>query len=276
MTKRGNESYLSQVRRFANDETREYLWRDLAIELVPALAYGLLYGWSVSGLVHGVLGFLVLFVAAYLVHFAHAPRALHQRLLANYESALYQLAKEKSRNAEARLVGRIDCLEYEVNWDLENYRIIKDRPLTLKMSVTILTTLWNDTPAGTTVSGFSLWVSWDGGESCARPLPIEGYSIQRTIPRSDGEWGFETIDEPLVGFPSTIEITNRNHQSGAVRFFARSMPSESHDEAMLRNDVKWRLYAHDRKQQRHLIYQGTFEGLRECGSVIQNNNFLWA
>jgi hypothetical protein len=276
MTQPGSESYLSQVRRFATEKTREYLWRDLAIELVVALGYGLLYGWTLSGLVHGLVAFLVLFVAAYLVHFARAPSALHQRLQADYESVRRQIAEEKSKNAEARLVGRIDCLECEVNWDLENYATIKNRPLTLKLTVTMLITLWNETPAGTTVSGFSLVASWDGGESCARPLPIEGYSIRRTIPRSDGEWGFETSDEPLVGFLSTVEITNRNHQSGALRFFARSMPSESNDEARVRNDIKWRLYAHDRKQQGHLIYQGAFQGLRECGSVIQSNKFLWA
>src|SRR5260370_12056630 len=74
------QPYLSRVRKYANDETREYLWRDLAIETVAAILYGLLYGWTISGFVHGVLAFGVLFIAAYLIHLGHAPRALDKKL----------------------------------------------------------------------------------------------------------------------------------------------------------------------------------------------------
>lgn len=177
---------------------------------------------------------------------------------------------------EPKLAGRVDCLDLDVDWDLELYGLDEAMPLKLKVTFALNVTLWNETQAATTVSGFSLLLLWQGGRNQADKLPVEGYSVQRSFPRSEpGEWGYEVRSEDLVAFPSNIEITNSNHTDGWLRFLARHIPAEAGNNAVLRKDVTWELYAHDRKGNAHKIYEGTWD-LQPCGSIERNDEFVFS
>ena len=62
-----------------------------------------------------------------------------------------------------------------------------------------------------------------------------------------------------------------------LRFLARAIPSapESSDERpIVRDDVIFKLEALDRKRERHKIYEGTWNGLPECGSVERDREYF--
>jgi len=173
----------------------------------------------------------------------------------------------ESFSSQPKLAGRIDCLDHDIAWDLEHYGLDQAMPLKLKVTFALNVTLWNETSAGTTVSGFSLWLLWQNGQYQADALPVEDHAVQRSYPRSEPlEWGYEVRSEPLVAFANNVEITNRNHANGWLRFLARDTPSEAGDNAVLRRDVTWKLYAHDRKGHAHKIYEGTWD-LPPGGSI---------
>jgi hypothetical protein len=87
-TSQPERSYLTRLRIYASDETREYLWRDLPIEAVGAIGWGVLQGgWTLTGLAHGAIAFVILFIVAYFVHFANAPRVLDRECRQRLASA---------------------------------------------------------------------------------------------------------------------------------------------------------------------------------------------
>ncbi len=182
----------------------------------------------------------------------------------------------KDDNAQPTLVGRIDCLEVDIDWDTELFGVHEENKCLLKASFTLRVALWNESAAPTTISGFQLRVLWEGGHDLAAELPVENYSVRYSIPRSE-EWGREMKCRRLVAFRQDVEITNTNHQTGDLRFLARAIPSasESSDERpIVRDDVIFRLEALDRKRERHKIYEGTWNGLPECGSVERDREYF--
>ena len=206
--------------------------------------------------------------------FIEAPRTLYF----NAEKRLLELStllqSEKAKNAAPELAGRVDCLEVDVKWDLENYGIDEKEKLTLKAVFTLKVTVWNDSIAPTTVSGFLLDLLWDGGGYLADPLPVEPYLVRQSVPRSEGdEWGYEKRLVPLVAFPNDVEITTSNHATGWLRFLTRGTPAVTSETPDFRNDVTWRLRALDRKGREHGIYQGKWD-LPPCGS-IERNEPVW-
>jgi hypothetical protein len=179
----------------------------------------------------------------------------------------HELVAERAWNKEPKLAGWIDCLEHDAGWDIERFGVDEEDAMHLKVCFTLAVTLSNHSTAATTVSGFTLDILWAGREYRADWLPVSNYSVKRGIPRSDfDEWGYETISSPLTAFPDNVEITNRNHQSGWLRFLARRIPPRSADSATLHKDATLRLCALDRKGQPHTIYEGTWD-LPPCGSI---------
>src|SRR6266404_2780590 len=150
----------------------------------------------------------------------------------------HELLAEKAKNIEPKLGGRIDCSDHDVGWDVERFGVDEEGEMHLKVCFTLAVTLWNHSAAATTVSGFTLDVLWAGREFRADWLPVSNYSVKRGIPRSDfDQWGYETMSTPLTAFPDNVEITNRNHQSGWLRFLARRIPPRSADSATLHKDA---------------------------------------
>jgi hypothetical protein len=183
------------------------------------------------------------------------------------------IADRYQTNGAPKLVGRIDCLEVDVNWDTEHFGVDQENECLLKVVFTLSATLLNESAASTTISGFQLRVLWTNGDTGAAVLPVEEYAVRYSIPRSE-EWGYEARLRRLVGFRQNVEITNTNHQSGDLRFLARGIPSapESTDEKpIIRDDVSIRLEALDRKLERHKIYEGTWHGLPDCGSIERHH-----
>lgn len=102
-------SYLGELRRYADSETRAYLRRDLPIEIMGASLYGILQGgWTVAAMWHGFLGFLMFFVAAYFIHFLNAPSELDKRRREQIRAAHALL--ENVENKRPEIVGEIKAV----------------------------------------------------------------------------------------------------------------------------------------------------------------------
>lgn len=231
---------------------------------------------SLSAATIGLVGLLTTLLILFLFHWVSVSRSMDEKLRGKVGETFTALQGEKAKNAEPKLAGRINCLDHDIAWDLENFGLDEAMPMKLKATFALNVTLWNETPAATTVSGFSLCVFWRNEQRQADKLPVEGYSVQRSFPKSEAlDWGYEVRSEPLVAFPNNVEITDRNHTDGWVRFLAREIPSESVDKAVPRRDVTWKLYAHDRKGQVHKVYEGTWD-LPPCGNIERNDKFLFA
>jgi hypothetical protein len=199
--------------------------------------------------------------------FVEAPTNLYIKVNSKLANTCQLLEDEEARNAAPKLAGQIDCLDHDAGWDVEMFGVDEEGAMHLKVCFTLAVTLWNHSAAATTVSGFTLDVLWAGREFHADWLPVANYSVKRGIPRSDFDaWGYETISSPLIPFPDDVEITNRNHQSGWLRFLARRIPPRSADSATLHKDATLRLCALDRRGQAHPIYEGTWD-LRPCGLI---------
>jgi hypothetical protein len=237
------------------------IWPTLTHETVPEWLAE--HGWPrLLTLVECWLGAVAVIAIVIIVRSYLTTRRVHDDAMADH----YQT------NAAPKLAGRVDCLEVEVSWDTEHFGIDQENKCLLKVTLTLRATLLNESSASTTISGFQLHVLWKGGHVLATELPVENYSVTRSIPRSDGEWGYEPVSRRLLPFRKDIEITKTNHQEGDLRFFARAIPSapESTDERpIVRDDVIFRLEALDRKRGRHKIYEGTWNGLPECGSIVR-------
>ena len=108
-------TYLSRVRRYASNETREFLWRDLAIEGVAAFLWGLSQGgWSSNGFYQGFVGFLILFVVFYIVHLGHAPRALDLARAVQIDALVEDLGITKDLLIEEYLFALLNDLNLAV------------------------------------------------------------------------------------------------------------------------------------------------------------------
>lgn len=131
ITPASEPSYLSRLRKYASDETREYLLRDLAIEALAAMLYGLLIGGlTLSAAAHGLIAFAILFVVVYVVHFGHAFGALdkqgrealatadakHQKLLAEKQAVVGVTAEP---NIERRSVEIVPACRDEQGFIIE-------------------------------------------------------------------------------------------------------------------------------------------------------------
>lgn len=272
---------LSNSRRYfelARYTTRQHDKVELMAGAVVGIFAAILVGattWFFT-LLSGLAAFGATLIVIFVIHWIRSPGAFYKVVLAKATAAKLLLEQEKATNAEAKLAGRIDCLDHETAWDLERFGVDRATPLKLKVTFTLNVCLWNESSVATTVSGFSLWLLWRDGQYQAHELPIDGYSVQRTFPRPEPqEWGYEVRSEPLVEFPTNLEITNRNHTNGWLRFLARDIPSEAEGDAALSHELTWKLYAHDRKGQPHKIYEGTWD-LPPCGDVKRDNDFLFA
>jgi len=230
-----------------------------------------------AGIVAAVLSIPITLFLIYSYYFVvAAPRSLYEKCRRQLVLVEGQLEAEKAKNAEPRLVGRIDCLEVEINWDSENFGVHEENTCLLKASFTLHVTLRNESVNSTTVSGFRLYVLWTNGHHQAIELPVDKYSVKYSLPRSE-EWGYETKRRGLVAFRQDVEITNANHQSGDLRFFARQIPSaseSSNERPIVCSDAIFRLEALDRKGQSHKIYEGTWEGLPGCGSIERDKEYF--
>lgn len=269
--------YLSLVRRYANDETRDYLWRDLAIEILAAIIYGSLYvGWTWGGLVHGGLLFVVLFVAAYIIHLLHAQGALYGKIRKDLVETRLLLESERARNAEPKLVGRIECLNFHTDWNFEDFTTAGGMPVDGYLLMHM--TLRNESAVATTASGFTLDLVYKGVRYKMKRMSLEeGLFISRVVEHSAFlEFRDRTIDEKLTEFPSNVEITNTIHQPGWLRFVSRELPSETHEKtADFIKAVTLELCALDRKRQPHKIYEGTLD-LPSCGPIERNDEVFFA
>lgn len=247
-----------------------WLYHLLSGRAIPWSAVG-------AGLVAAILSIPITLLLIYSYYFVvAAPRSLYEKSKRQLLLVQSELKAEKTKNAEPRLAGRIDCVELDLTWDTENFGVEQQNECRLKATFTLRVTLWNESAAPTTVLGFMLRVLWQNGDHLAVALPVENYSIRYSVPRSE-DWGYETKHRRLVAFRQDVEITNTNHQSGDLRFLARSIPSaaESTDERpIVRDDVFFRLEVLDRKRERHKIYEGTWEGLLDCGSIERDKEYF--
>lgn len=253
------------------------MWRDLAIEILAAIIFGSLYvGWTWGGLVHGGLLFVVLFVAAYIIHLLHAQGALYGKIRKDLVETRLLLESERARNAEPKLVGRIECLNFHTDWNFEPFTTAEGMPVDGYFMVHI--TLRNESAVATTVSGFRLELVFKGVRYKTKRMPVEeGHFIRRVVEHSAFlEFKDKTIEEKLTEFPSGVEITNTIHQPGWLRFVSRELPSEAHEKkADLIKGVTLEICALDRKCQPHKIYEGTLD-LPSCGPIERNDEFVFA
>src|SRR6266849_3380707 len=91
------------------------------------------------------------------------------------------LYAEQAKNAEPKLAGQIDCLDIDIGWDLEMFGVYGlNEMMTLKATIALRVSLWNESTTATTVSDFTLWLLWDGHEYQADRLPVEDYAVKRS------------------------------------------------------------------------------------------------
>jgi hypothetical protein len=133
----------------------------------------------------------------------------HRALLSNYSKGRDgTIADRYQTNAAPKLVGHIDSLEVDVNWDTEHFGVDQENKCLLKVTFTLRATLLNESAAPTTISGFQSHVLWKHGHLLGTELPVEDYSVTRRIPRSDGEWGYETVSRRLRPVESCSSNSN--------------------------------------------------------------------
>jgi hypothetical protein len=186
----------------------------------------------------------------------------------------HELIAEKAKNIEPRLAGRIDCLNVDPTWSIESFEPPSGRS-GVNSVFEFHVTIWNESSAATTVSGFELRLVWAGVSYDADKLPVDEFFIDHTFHRSEPfERGYEVKRERLVGFPPDTEITNRNHVGGWLRFLVRESPWETLANATLHKDVTWVLLALDRKGQPHRIYEGGWN-LPPCGAIERREITLY-
>src|SRR5262249_8879005 len=151
---------------------------------------GIPYGAITGGIAAGVLGAVITLVFIYgYYRFIEAPSDLYLKTYRQLINVQQALDEERAKNAEPRLVGRIDWLNSEPGWDCERYGMDEENRVLLKVCFTLNVTLWNQSAAATTVSGFTLDVLWAGRKFHSDTLPVDGYSARRGVPRSRfDEW----------------------------------------------------------------------------------------
>ena len=280
---KANNDELWELSRTAMSRETRALWREhrkleltatslaapisaIVVAMGVYLAGGSPLVWSAigAGVLAAFIGTAVTLLLMYTYYsVVEAPRRLCQRSFQTIQVLQNALEQEQARNARARLVGDIICLDVKPNLDTTGIEVHHDCFLTLSVLVR------NDSTAATMVSGFALDLLWQGEEYPGVREPIDGYHVQR-YSREPAPWETKhkvRYDE-LIGFPYNQEITNTNHQTGWLRFSVGSVPLAAAKDGRLVDAVNVRLVALDSRRERHVIYEGTTK-LASCGSITR-------
>jgi hypothetical protein len=113
---------------------------------------------------------------------------------------------------------------------------------------------------------------WEGVDYPSVRQPVADYYVKRpTFHADDPAMSFE--ERQLTEFPTNEEITTIQPRIGWLRFSIGALPlSAVGDFQRLHKDVILRLKVFDSRDNAHLIYEGSSEGLSGCGTVERHQN----